>query len=416
MFKKIKNNFYTFLRSGEKYTRTDNVYLAKSWTSLNAGNVTSAIVAFGLSIAFAHFLNKDAFGQYKFILSVVSLLSITSLQEINSLVVQGVARGQEKVFLSGLRIKIRWTFLGSLGSLILAGYYFIHANLLLAAAFAVIAPLLPIFANFNLYLSYLQGKKMFARQTLYFVGAQIFSSLAIVGTMFFFKNPLVLVVVYFVAYSLARIYLLRRVLKKFPPNQKDNPEILRFGKNMSFIGILSDIAANINNIIVFHFLGAPAVAIFTFAQAPINQMRTVLKNLRTIALPKLVNLSRQEIRATFLPKIWRLVLLILLIIAGYNLVVRWIFEFFFPQYTESILLSRILVFGLLTIPATMIPLALQAKEMKQELYQMSAFIPVIKIVLFLVLIPKFGLFGLAGTEVAMALVYGLLSWIYFLKI
>ena len=394
----------------------DNVYLAKNWSVLNFGLVLNIAIAFGLSVIFAHFLDKEAYGQYKYILSVISLLTIASLQSMDDLVAQATAQGNEGTIFLALGTKLRWSLLGSAAALGLAFYYWFNHNNLLAGAFAATVPLLPIFANFSIYLAYLQGKKQFSKQITYSAISQLVFSVAMAITIVLTRNPLILVATYLLSQALARFFIFWYVIKKDRPNKNTDLGAIDFGKKLSLIDVLFSFSSNLDSIITFHYVGAAALAVYSFAFAPIVQIRSVLKNLRVIALPKFAVRSSEEIKVSLVPRLMKLTLIILVVIAVYFFAAPWIFKIFFPRYLDAINYTRWLSLSLLAFPATMVPLVLQAKGLKKELYQSNFLLPFCRIVLMVALIPKFGLAGLIATELSMVVVSSVISWFYFSKI
>ena len=76
---KIKNTTLKALLWLQGYTKTDMVYLASGgfWAVFS-----QLVVSFGtflLAIAFAHFVSKEAYGEYKYILSIAGILGTFTL-------------------------------------------------------------------------------------------------------------------------------------------------------------------------------------------------------------------------------------------------------------------------------------------------------------------------------------------------
>ena len=135
MTSNIKLRFYKLLRLSEKYTKTDMVYLTKGTFWLTLGQIISSASSFILAIAFANLLPKETYGVYKYILSIVSILNISTLSGINTAITQAVARKYEGSVIPAIKMKIYWGLFGSLASLILAGYYYFQGNITLTISF-----------------------------------------------------------------------------------------------------------------------------------------------------------------------------------------------------------------------------------------------------------------------------------------
>ena len=147
---KIKRKIYYLLRKSQKYTKTDMVYLAKGGSWLTFGQIISTIAAFLSALAFANLLPRETYGTYKYILSIVSILTASTLSGINKALFRSIARGREGPFVPALKTKIKWGLLGGLASIVLAGYYYINGNITLTISFLIAAIFLPFMDSLTL--------------------------------------------------------------------------------------------------------------------------------------------------------------------------------------------------------------------------------------------------------------------------
>ena len=75
----LKHATYRLLRKSERYFKTDMVYVARGGFWVTAGNIVSALAAFGLAVAYANLLPKESYGTYKYILSLAGIIGAFSL-------------------------------------------------------------------------------------------------------------------------------------------------------------------------------------------------------------------------------------------------------------------------------------------------------------------------------------------------
>jgi len=75
MIAKFKNKIYWFLRNTQKYTGTDNVYLARGGVWLFLGETISIGISILSGLAFANLIDPAIYGKYRYILSLAYLLS-----------------------------------------------------------------------------------------------------------------------------------------------------------------------------------------------------------------------------------------------------------------------------------------------------------------------------------------------------
>lgn len=384
MLNKLKIKTYNFLRRTEKFFKTDMVYLAHGGFWLTFGQIVSAGSSFLLAIAFANLLPKETYGIYKYILSVAVILAIPTLSGMNTAIVQATARGLEGSFIPALKTKIRWGLLGGLASLILAGYYYFNGNTTLTISFLISAVFLPFMDSFGLYNSLLQGRKLFKISTQYAILSQIIAIISLITALFFTKNLFLILLAYFLPWTLMRFIFLKITLKKFSPNVQKDPQTLSYGKHLSFMGVISTIASQIDKVLIFHCLGATEVAIYSMAIAPVEQIKNFFRNIGTLALPKFAHKTKEEIKTTVTGKMLRLAMVLLLVTAIYVIFASLIFKLIFPQYRESIFFSQIFAISLISIPVFIPYSALQAKMAQRELYLFNFLFSIFQIgILFL---------------------------------
>jgi O-antigen/teichoic acid export membrane protein len=390
----MKNLIYGFLKKTQKFTKTDNVYLATQGSYLTLGNIINAIASFLLATAFARLLPKEVYGDYRYIISIVTMIGVFALPGMDDAILQAVANNFEGSFKRGFKEKFRWSILGSLACLIVSGYFlFFKSNPTLTICFLIAGIFFPIMQSTALYLSYLGGKKLFKTQVKYSVLTQIISSLAIIIALFLTNNIIILILTYFSSYAILGTIFIFASLKKFPANTNNDEKFIKFGKSLSFLRILSTIASQIDRILLFNFIGPAQLAIYSFATLPVSEADIVLKNIRALALPKLVNREKNEIKKTLLKKVLIATILMIPLVLAYIVVAPYLFKIFFPEYIESVFFSQIFFLIMLAFPASVIALSFQAQMAKKELYRFSLATPIIIIVLLLILTPIYGILG-----------------------
>lgn len=412
MFQKIKS----LIIKSQKFTETDNVYIAKHGSYLVIGNIISMVAAFLLSIALARLLPKETYGQYRYILSVMAILAIFSLEGINKAVLQGVARGFEGVFITGFKTKLKWSLLGALASIGVASYFWLQGNIEFAASFLIIAVFLPLFKGGEIYQSYLDGKKLFGRRVTYTTLIQVLATISIIVALFLTKNLIILILVYFLSYSALRIFFLFLTIKKIKPNKVDDPETIIYGKHLSFIGIIGLVVQQIDSVLIFYFVGPVQLAIYAFATLPIDYIRTPLQIIQELALPKLSTRPEQDIKKTLPKKLLKITFLIVLVIVIYIVIAPYFYKILYPQYIESVFYSRLFALTLLVFPVSMMMLVLQAKMKTKQLYRISILSSIIEIVLMVLLVSFYGILGVILARLISQFFYFFLARSSFKKI
>ena len=394
------NFLYRFLRKTQKYTGTDNVYLARGGFWLVFGQTIENAVSFLLAVAFANLIDQETYGNYKYILSLSGTLGIFSLLSMGSAVIQATARGTEGSFYTGFKTRLKWGSIGSLLALGLAVYFWRQENELFPIPLLIMAVFLPLMNAANVYNAFLSGRKLFDVGAWYSVGNRIISILPMIIVLLLTKNLFWLIAVFFISNTAANYFFYLLTKRKFQPNKKEDPQTLPYGKHLSLAGIISVIADYLDKILLFNFIGPAQLAIYSFAILIPDQIKSVIGNIPTLAFPKLASKSEEDIKKTLMKKFWKLAFLAGIITMLYVVISPIFYKIFFPQYLDALRYTQVFALTFLFFPASLLGTALEAKMKTKKIYLLKAF-SLIRIILFVVLIPIYGIWGLIAARLGM---------------
>jgi O-antigen/teichoic acid export membrane protein len=377
----------------ERITRTDLTYLIKGGSWLTVSQVITAAIALFLTIAFGHFVARDTYGTYRFLLSVFWALTALSFTGIPTAVVQAVARGFEGAYLRAFSLSLRWGLPMALASLGGSAWYYMHGNLELAEGLLVIAILGPLMQPAYFFGAYLEGKKDFRTEAILGVILAVVPAILLALCIPFTSSPIVFLVAYLAGNVGTGVFLDWYVLKRYPPNADVNPDFHSLSWHFSLMNTLSTLSQQVDKLLVFHFLGAVDLAIYTFAIALPEQLRTVLNPVTVLAFPKFAERPIAEIRKTLWLRL-ALFMLALTVLAGiYILLAPFLFHLLFPQYLDAVWYSRVFALSLITIGSVIPATLLLAHAAKRELYVLNTASPLFQILLLVMLIPAYGILG-----------------------
>jgi O-antigen/teichoic acid export membrane protein len=308
--------------------------------------------------------------------------------------VRAVAHNKTRTLFTSLKTKLSWGVLGSLLGITLGGYYYFKGNTALALSFILISPLIPLFFSFQLYNAYLNGKKSFKLYGVLNIISQIIITLSIALALFFTKQVYLLVTILFLTQTLLNIIFFIYTIKKLPPNDSESPEAISFGKHLSLISVIDIVAINIDEILVWHFLGTIPVAIYSFALLMPKQIDTLLvRILNALVIPKFAERTKELIKINLPKKILSFLVLTIFIVIIYLVLAPFVFSYLFPNYLESINFSRVAILSLLFSSLMLINFYFKAQAKIKELYYSTLTERIIRIVLLLILLPRYGIWG-----------------------
>lgn len=408
----LRTRLQPLLRALERLIRTDVQYLVRGGSWLLTGHGVGMAASLLLAIAFANLLPSHIYGTYKYVLAGAGILTALTLPGINTYLAQAVSRGKDRSLLESIRLRITWGLSASIIALGTAAYYYFNSNIELAIAFGIVALFIPFLDAIGLYNVYLQGKRHFRVSIGYFSTTQITSTLCLIAAAYLSDNLLVILLSYFVPLIIMRLWFLLRTLRRFPPSGPIDPEAGAYGMHLSLVSVPSQIASYLDSILLFHYLGPVQLAIYTFALAPIEQIRGVYKNIPPLVLPKLATRSFTEINALLPWRMFWLTVVGLVMAVGYALIAPLAFSILFPAYQDSVLISQLLA-GLiaLRLPGSFFGAVLQSKISvlpKSWLYW-GAVPPTLFILLLLILTPLYGMYGVIISKYASVLIGGAVS-------
>ncbi|MBD3311262.1 MAG: oligosaccharide flippase family protein [Candidatus Magasanikbacteria bacterium] len=393
MYKKLKYKVKNLLIWSQKYTHTDMIYIAKGglWLSLN--KIITSVGSLILAIAYANLLSKTDYGLYKYVLSIAGILSLTALPGLNTALTRSVARGYENDTMRIIKKKFKWSLLGSLAGLIISAYYFHNGNSILGFCFLIAGTLAPTTNGLIVHGSFLKGRKLFKQSAIYSTIIQVSSAILIIITLIFYPKVTYLITVFYLSSLIIQTFFSIYIYKKFKLNKKRAADTISFGKHLTIIDFFGTITNNIDKIIMWHFLGAAQLAIYSFATVPIKEMKSFFNAISTLAMPKMASKDKNIIKKTLPSKIVKMTLLLIIPTILYILFSPLIFKILFPQYLDSVKYSQVFAISVLLTPYILIGTTFTSQGLKKQLYYMRIFGAVLKIILLLPMIVFFGIWG-----------------------
>lgn len=393
MFGELNKKAIKWLRWSEQYTKTDMVYLAKGsfWTWLGKG--TGIVTGVAMSVAFANLLPKEAYGNYKYILSVAGLVGALTLSGITRSITRSVAQGYEGSLMQGVKAIAKWSGIILIAALGISVYYFLQGNNLLGAGMLAVAILQPIIKSAKIYEGHLSGKKLFEVQGIYLTLQEVIQAILIIGVLFFTDNALLLVTALLASNAILNATYLWLTLNNYVSNDKNKTETVSYGKHLSVMRVLETGAKHIDKALIFQLLGAAPTAVYSFAYLPTRKFNDFVRSIGNVVLPKFSDRSFEEIRKSLIQKILITLIASLLLTAILILTMPYIFDLLFPTYTESVIYAQWLAGTLIFIPEFLLTQTLIGQEQTRAMYVINITSDVLRILLLAALITVYGLWG-----------------------
>ena len=370
-------------------------YVSGSFWGLIAQGIT-VVGGLLVTVLFTRMLSESDYGIYRYILGVAALLSVFSLTGIDQAVLQASAKKFRSFYSETLFLSFKFNLIISGLACMCALYYFLAGNSTLSSGLLLIAFFQPIINTFQFFQSNLIGNSLFKKaanaQSLKVAVTFCLSIIAILFT----HNILILLLVFFSAASIANIlayYVFKP--KQSPATPRDVlDKYILYAKHTSVRNIITEVSFRLDSILVFQFLGATNLAIYTIANLIPEQIKGTVKMFGILTIPKFsthdtLQVTKNAIRRKIIP--------IFLVLTGISLLyvvfAPYLYTILFPKYLNSVIYSQI---AILSLPATIgiLPLtSLQVMLDEKKLYSLNLLVSIVSLTLTIALTITLGILG-----------------------
>jgi len=375
---------------------------------------TTAIIGLALSVAFARLASKEVFGQFNFILAILSVASLVSIPGMRNAVLRSTARGNDGIYQQAVKHRFLWSLLGIPALLGVGAYYYYYSIQIIGICFMISSIFFPLIYAPNLWEGFLAGKRRFDLTARYGIIQSSINTAAVIGILFLNANNLILIVTIYLTTIAFLTFLLYRRSLKYIENEVKDDECIGYGYFLTTTRIIGTVAQHVDKILIGILLGAPQLAIYAIAIAIPTKIKDSLKVFWAPFHPKI---SEQEtpIREVGV-RIRRLVLPLVLAVLGGSLL-YWFFIddimllFFSTKYIESTEYSKILIMMILaSIPASFLGTFAIAKKTTRSIVLGYHISPLLKLLIMSGFIYQWGIWGAVWGLNLSALIQALLIW------
>lgn len=418
----IKDRLIAKLGWLEKLIQADIRYLLSGnfWTSL--GRIINIGGGIALTLTLANLIKPETYGAYKYILAIAGTVGAFSLAGTGTAAAKAAAQNHQNIIKPLFKMNFRWSIPASFISLAGSIYYLTQSNYPLGYGLLCIAITNPFFNGFILMKSLMVGKKDFKTLAIYNVPSHLITVVSMITTVLFTDHLIAILSAYFFSNLFTGWLFYTLATKKHltPDHDLTTEEktalkqAVNYSKHLSITGAFVQLTAKIDQLLLWHLVGPVQLAIYSFAQAPVNEIRNFSNNLFSIAFPKLAAKEISEAKKMLPLRLLQMAIPSVIIIICYIIAAPFLFRWLFPQYIGAVFASQLLVTATILQPTGLIDTLINAHGLIRKKY-LTAIIPnIIKLISFAILIPMFGLMGaIVSLIIAEASSAIILIWIYF---
>ena len=247
-----------------------------------------------LTIAFSRLATKETFGNYQFILSVLSIVSIISMPGINMSVIKYTSQGKDGVYKKGFKTRFLYSLIAIPVMLSLGAYFFYYDTRIIGIALMSISVVFPFLHGLNTWEPFLVGKKRF-KQIFIYKSSYSFINLGTLVLILFLDsdNLIVIILAYMIVNAVFNItYSI--LVKKLIKNNEEVPGWRKEGYKLTLRSVISLLYNNVDKIIIGLLMGPEQLAIYSIAVVTYSKLLFFLKEIINVIMPKLFEKTKHE--------------------------------------------------------------------------------------------------------------------------
>jgi O-antigen/teichoic acid export membrane protein len=381
------------------YLEIDAAYFMSGGFWMGIPYILRAFISLLVTALFTRFTTQELFGEYKFFTSILLTLMIFSYPGMGTAILQSVARGYDRSYVDGVRLRIKHSLLGSLSLLLIAGYFFYFKHSQSYIYYAIAALFFPFYHSFQSVMDYLVGKEKFALNSKHFMINILVTNIPLMLVIVFFKDMMSIVLATLIFTCLGFFIFYWAIKKKFAKDMersRKDRHLAKYAWHLTFMQVIPLAAGNLDKIILPFFLGFKELAIYVVAVSIPQLNKFIISPIAPIILPKLS--AHKNIKKLYSFLMRKLPIFagvsVLINVAGILVTPLAIRLLFTGAYSESVFYAQLsfLAFFFI-IPENIFYNFLVAKKKTKSLYKLNTVPDMLKIVLMIVLIPLWGIIG-----------------------
>lgn len=272
---------------GRRLTGLDIEYFAKGgfWMILLQAYIM--VTGLLLSILFARLLEKVAFGQYQFIIAIISALAITALPGLHPAIMQEVTKGNEGSLNKAVSLRLKTSMFGSVALVAVAAYFLLaRKDSLFAFVFLVSAVFFPFISITSALSSFLNAKEFFSSSFFFQTFDRTVLVVALIVALLT-KLPAPLIgLVYVGSVALSNLVLLAYFRLKIKINSSIGA-IAKNGFQLTLIQSGTKLLMQADKLIISYLLGLSDLAVYTISLLIPDTADAFVNTLNSVAFAKL---------------------------------------------------------------------------------------------------------------------------------
>ncbi len=347
--------------------RSGRAQLGLSLWAANLGVMAAGFVA---PLALARLASPEDYGRFSFATAVLATCSILTAPGLTIAVTQGAARGQHGTLRLAMASRVRWSISAVVVVMIIGGWFVTNGDRMTGAILIAVGPLVIPVYGLDLGPAFLNGLGRFGSMILLMLAGAALPA-GVVAALLLGGAPIVSVTIaYFATLAATNIASLVFVHLRHVRNSEADPEVIRYGKRLSWISSLGAVQFYFDRLVIGASLGFADLAIYSAAKIFQQGLKSTWGAVNQQLVPALatrdVEAARDLTRRTLIP-VW--LGFVALCAVGVVLVPTVVIFVFGRAYEPSITPARLLLVAVAAgIPGAQFEMLFRAVADERRLY------------------------------------------------
>ncbi len=357
---------------------------------MNTYQAMNILTSIFMSIAFARLASKELYGQYIFVISIVSFVSLVSMPGVRTTIFRSASRGNESFYRNATKFSFLWSLLG-IPLLTLTGiYFYVTHSQTLGTPIIMASLFFPFMYSLQTWKNLLKAKEKFSNFVLYESSLSITKAVLVIGVLLVnSENLIAIMFVYFLATALLNSYFYLKSLGFIGSEDEANIEWRQESYEYTFLNFTSYTFSKIDRVLVGIFLPFSQIAIYNISMKVTDTLFKFTKSSIESVLP---GFFKDEYRFSHFFPVF--ILLFLVPVTLYPLVKYPITLLYTEKYSESVFYAQIYLFAVpFYFMAYVSSQALIKEHLSREVNKARMTSIVFFILTSLALIPQLGVLG-----------------------
>ena len=264
-----------------------------SWTALN--QIVVVVLSVLLSVIFARFTSKELYGNYNFLTSIVTMVSIIAIPGLNTSMLRSISRGMDGVYVKAVKLSFLWSMLGVPILFLVGSYYYLFNNAHIGLGLFVAAIIFPLIYAPNNWIALLQGKKRFDTFAKYSIIQTCIRTTIIITVILLENTNLILIFLAFMlSTALTNLFFYYRS-KRFVENDDEEEGWEKSGYKLTLNDFVTLSYDNVDKILIGIFLGPVELAIYAIAVSIVSAIKASVIQIIKVIYPSIFTLKRKTL-------------------------------------------------------------------------------------------------------------------------